>query len=326
MESPRGEGEEGLVVVVRNKQVILKDYVRGFPKEADFEIKTGDVRLKVEDGSGGVIVKNIYLSVDPYMRLRMHRPQPHPSYFSSFSPSSVMTGNGVAIVVDSGHPNYKKGDLVRGITGWEEYSVITTPETLFKIQTTDIPPSYYLGILGATGLTAYVGLHEICSPEKGEYVFISAASGAVGHLVGQLAKLKGCYVVGSAGSDEKVDLLKSKCGFDEAFNYSKEQDLDAALKRYFPEGIDIYFENVGGQNARYSAAQHETPRQDSSFMVADYYHLYPKFLDEAISYIREGKIMYVEDIVEGLESCPGALMGLFKGRNVGKQVVRVGQD
>ncbi|XP_030459155.1 2-alkenal reductase (NADP(+)-dependent)-like [Syzygium oleosum] len=356
MESLRG-GEEGVVVVVvRNKQVILKDYVRGFPKEADFEIKTGDVRLKVEDGSGGVIVKNIYLSVDPYMRLRMHRPQPHPSYFSSFSPSSVMTGNGVAIVVDSGHPNYKKGDLVRGITGWEEYSVITTPETLFKIQTTDIPPSYYLGILGATGLTAYVGLHEICSPEKGEYVFISAASGAVGHLVGQLAKLKGCYVVGSAGSDEKVDLLKSKCGFDEAFNYSKEQDLDAALKRYFPEGIDIYFENVGGKmldavllNMRLHGriavcgmiSQYNMDKPDGvknlmlivykrlrmeGFMVADYYHLYPKFLDEAISYIREGKIVYVEDIVEGLESCPGALMGLFKGRNVGKQVVRVGQD
>lgn len=355
MESVGGEGEE-VVVVVRNKQVILKDYVSGIPKETDFEIKTGEARLKVEEGSGGVIVKNLYLSVDPYMRLRMRKPQPNPSYFSPFPPGSVVMGNGVGRVVDSGHPNYKKGDLVRGITGWEEYSVITAPESLHKIQTTDIPPSFYLGILGTPGLTAYVGLHEICSPKEGEYVFISAASGAVGHIIGQLAKLKGCYVVGSAGSDEKVDLLKSKCGFDEAFNYNKEQDLDAALKRYFPQGIDIYFENVGGKMldavllnmrphgriavcgmiSQYNMDKPEGVKnlmllvykrlRMEGFMVSAYYDLYPKFLDEAISYIREGKIAYVEDTVEGLESCPGALAGLFEGRNVGKQVVRVGQD
>ncbi|XP_028097778.1 2-alkenal reductase (NADP(+)-dependent)-like, partial [Camellia sinensis] len=150
----------------------------------------------------------------------------------------VIMGHGVAKVIDSGHPNIKKGDFVWGTIGWEEYSLITTPEALFKIDHTDVPLSYYTGILGTPGLTAYVGFHEVCTPKKGEYVFVSAASGAVGQLVGQFAKLMGCYVVGSAGTQEKVDLLK-KLGFDEAFNYKEEHDLDAALKRYFPQGIDI---------------------------------------------------------------------------------------
>ncbi|KAI7745822.1 hypothetical protein M8C21_023288 [Ambrosia artemisiifolia] len=156
-------------------------------------------------------------------------------------------GLGVAKVVDSTHSNFKKGDLVWGWTKWEEYSIINDPQMLFKIEDTEVPLSYYTGILGMPGLTAYVGFYDICAPKKGEYVFVSAASGAVGQLVGQFAKLSGCYVVGSAGTKEKVDLLKSKFGFDEAFNYKEEQDLDAALKRYFPDGIDIYFENVGGK-------------------------------------------------------------------------------
>ncbi|KAG5544716.1 hypothetical protein RHGRI_017234 [Rhododendron griersonianum] len=150
--------------------------------------------------------------------------------------------------MESGHPNFKKGNLVWGITGWEEYSLITTPEEdLFKIDHTDVPLSYYTGILGMPGMTAHAGFYEICAPKKGEYVFVSAAAGAVGQLVGQFAKLMGCYVVGSAGSQEKFDLLKNKFGFDVAFNYKEEHDLDAALKRGFPEGIDIYFDNVGGK-------------------------------------------------------------------------------
>ncbi|KAK2990318.1 hypothetical protein RJ640_003590 [Escallonia rubra] len=267
-----------------------------------------------------------------------------------------IVGFGVAKVLHSGDPNFKEGDLVWGMTGWEEYSlIITTTETLFKIEHTDVPLSYYTGLLGMPGITAYVGFYEICDPKKGEKVFISAASGAVGQIVGQFAKLLGCYVVGSAGTKEKVDLLKNKFGFDEAFNYKEEKDLSAALKRYFPDGIDVYFENVGGVmldavlvNMRLrgriafcgliSQYNREKPEgihnlncliakrvRAEGFLVLDYYHRYPKFLDMVLPYIKQGKISYVEDIAEGLESAPAALVGLFSGRNVGKQVIDIYQ-
>ncbi|XP_062170100.1 2-alkenal reductase (NADP(+)-dependent)-like [Alnus glutinosa] len=345
------KGEEA----VRNKQVILRDYVTGYPKESDMYVTTGSIKLKVPEGSNSVLVKNLYLSCDPYMRNRME-PAANASYIPSFTPGSPIVGHGVGKVLDSAHPNFKKGDLVWGMTGWEEYSLITETESLFEIQHTDVPLSYYTGILGMPGMTAYAGFYEVCSPKKGEYVFISAASGAVGQLVGQFAKLLGCFVVGSAGSKEKVDLLKNKLGFDDAFNYKEEPDLDAALKRYFPEGIDIYFENVGGKTldavllnmrnhgriaacgmiSQYNLDQPEgvknlmflvTKRIHMlGFVVSDYYHLYPKFLDTVLPYIREGKIVYVEDIAEGLESGPAALVGLFSGRNVGKQVVVVARE
>ncbi|XP_052208615.1 2-alkenal reductase (NADP(+)-dependent)-like [Diospyros lotus] len=342
---------------VRNKQVILRDYVTGFPKESDMLLQTATVRLKLpEDYSNnkGVLVKNLYLSCDPYMRGRMRNIQD--SYVDSFTPGSTITGYGVARVLDSAHPDFKKGDLVWGMTGWEEYSLITTPEMLFKIQNADVPLSYYTGILGMPGMTAYVGFYEVCSPKKGECVFVSAASGAVGQLVGQFAKLLGCYVVGSAGTKEKVDLLKNKFGFDEAFNYKEEEDLDAALKRYFPNGIDIYFENVGGKMldavlvnmnlhgriavcgmiSQYNLEQTDGVHNLSylitkrirmeGFIVFDYYHQYPKFLDMILPNIKEGKVAYVEDIAEGLEAAPEALIGLFSGRNVGKQVVVVARE
>ncbi|KAF6164613.1 hypothetical protein GIB67_032841 [Kingdonia uniflora] len=175
------------------------------------------------------------------------------------------------------------------------------------------------------------GFFEIGSPKKGEYVYVSAASGAVGQLVGQFAKLAGCYVVGSAGSGEKVDLLKNKLGFDEAFNYNKEHDLDTTLKRYFPEGIDIYFENVGGKmldavllNMRLNGRIARVHMQ--GFIVSDYYYLYPKFIESTLKYVKEGKFVYLEDLAEGLDSAPAALVGLFTGRNVGKQVVLVARE
>ncbi|KAJ4723813.1 2-alkenal reductase (NADP(+)-dependent) [Melia azedarach] len=339
--------------MVSNKQVILKDYVSGFPKETDMYITTSSIELKVPKDSNGVLLKNLYLSCDPYMRPRMRNVEG--SYAESFKPGSPITGYGVARVLDSENPEFKKGDFVWGMTGWEEYSQITAPH-FFKIQHTDFPLSYYTGILGMPGMTAYVGFYEICSPKKGEYVFISAASGAVGQLVGQFAKLLGCHVVGSAGSQDKVDLLKNKFGFDEAFNYKEEPDLNAALKRYFPEGIDIYFENVGGKmldavllNMRIhgriavcgmiSQYNLDIPEgvhnlmnlivkrvRMEGFLVPDHYHLYPKFLEIIIPHIKEGKIVYVEDTAEGLESAPSALVGLFSGQNVGKQVVKVATE
>ncbi|CAN4095646.1 unnamed protein product [Withania somnifera] len=288
------------------------------------------------------------------MRPRMNKSQG--SYTDSFTPGSPLVGFGVAKVVDSAHPNFKKDDLVWGITGWEEYSIIKAPETLFKIHNTDVPLSYYTGILGMPGITAYGGFYELCSPKKGETVYVSAASGAVGQLVGQFAKLIGCYVVGSAGSKEKVELLKNKFGFDEAFNYKEEKDLSAALKRYFPDGIDIYFENVGGKMldavllnmrvhgriavcgmiSQYNLEQNEgvhnlfcliTKRiRMQGFLALDYFPLYQKFVEMVTPHIKEGKVKYVEDIAEGIESAPSALVGLFSGRNVGKQLVCVAHE
>ncbi|XP_027334639.1 NADPH-dependent oxidoreductase 2-alkenal reductase-like isoform X1 [Abrus precatorius] len=339
----------------RNKQVVLKDYVSGFPKESDMNVVEGTITLKVPEGSNEVLLKNLYLSCDPYMRILMSKTEDLQG-FRNYSPASPLTGYGVSKVIESGHPDYKKGDLVWGFTKWEEYSLVPSALILFKIEHTDVPLSYYTGILGMAGMTAYAGFFEVGSPKKGEKVFVSAASGAVGQLVGQFAKLSDCYVVGSAGSKEKVDLLKNKLGFDEAFNYKEEPDLNTTLQRYFPEGIDIYFENVGGKTldavllnmklhgripvcgmvSQYNLTQPEGVTNLANlifkrvlmqgFLVNEFYHLYGKFLEFVLPHIREGKVVYVEDIVEGLENGPAALVGLFSGRNVGKQVVVLARE
>ncbi|KAL1816447.1 hypothetical protein DCAR_0520845 [Daucus carota subsp. sativus] len=338
---------------VKNDQIILKDYANGSPKETDFGKKTGRIALKVPKDSNGVLVKNLYLSCDPYMGTRFINKK---SYLPPFTPGQVIVGFGVAKVVDSGNSNFKIGDLIWGMTGWEEYSLITDTKSLFKIHHTDVPLSYYTGLLGMPGMTAYGGFFEVCLPKKGETVYVSAASGAVGQLVGQFAKIHGCFVVGSAGTKEKVELLKNKFGFDEAFNYKAEKDLDAALKRCFPSGIDIYFDNVGGKmldtvllnmnlHGRIAVcgmmSQYNLDKPEGiynsfclvskrirmqGFVAFEYFNLYPKFLELVLPCIKEGKMTYVEDIAEGLESAPAALVGLFSGRNVGKQVVVVARE
>ncbi|WJX64924.1 hypothetical protein P8452_49646 [Trifolium repens] len=313
---------------VSNKQVLATDYITGNPKQTDMYLKTSTISLQLPlDASEAVLVKNLVLSCDPYMR------------------GTKRTDR-----------NFKKGDLVWGVTKWEEYSIITKTDSLIKIEHTDVPLSYYTGLLGMPGMTAYAGFYEVGVPKKGDYVFISSAFGAVGQLVGQLAKLMGCYVVGSAGSKYKVDILKNHFGFDEAFNYKEEQDLDATLKKYFPEGIDIYFDNVGGDmleaaliNMRrrgrivvagmISQYELDEPQgiknllnivykqiQVDAFTVYDYYHLYPKFLETILPYVREGKITYVEDIAKGIESGPDALVAMFTGKSSGKQVVLVAHE
>ncbi|KAF0888819.1 hypothetical protein E2562_017813 [Oryza meyeriana var. granulata] len=280
-----------------------------------------------------------------YMRNRMTR-HDVPSYIPDFVP-----GEGTQIS--------KLETFVWGMTGWEEYTLINNPESLIKINHPELPLSYYTGVLGMPGFIAYAGFLEVSKPKKGDYVFVSAASGAVGQMVGQLAKITGCYVIGSAGSDEKVNLLKTKFGFDDAFNY-KEADLDVALRgptlshaapdgrhiRYFPEGIDIYFDNVGGATldavlpnmrlgGRIAAcgmiSQYNLDCPDGGCvwrgsMCVDYFGMYRRFEEEMAGYLREGKVVYVEDIVEGLDAAPAALIGLFTGRNVGKQLVVVSRE
>ncbi|WCJ38925.1 Zinc-binding dehydrogenase family protein [Euphorbia peplus] len=345
--------------VVENRQVIFKGYIDREPKESDMEFRTDHkVDLKVaNNGSQAFWVKNIYLSCDPYMRGRMR--DFHDSYIPPFLPGQPIQGFGISKVVASDNLDFKPGDLISGFTGWEDYSFIDTPMQLRKIQQHEdqsIPLSFHLGLLGMPGFTAYAGFYEVCSPKKGDYVFVSAASGAVGQLVGQLAKLHGCYVIGSAGTSQKVDLLKKKLGFDDAFNYKEEANLDAALKRYFPEGIDIYFDNVGGDmldaallNMKIhgriavcgmisvkslSAAQGICNLSNlisrrikmQGFLQSDYLHLYPQFLEHVSSNYKQGKIVYIEDMKEGLENAPAALAGLFSGENVGKQVIRLAYE
>ncbi|XVE90701.1 hypothetical protein DITRI_Ditri20bG0098100 [Diplodiscus trichospermus] len=343
------------MATTENKQVVLKSYVDGVPKETDIEVKIGKIELKAPKGSGAFLVKNLYLSCDPYMRGRMR--DFHGSYIPPFVPGQPIEGFGVAKVLDSDNPNFKPGDLIAGFTGWEEYSLIHNTSQLRKIQPDDsIPLSYHLGLLGMPGFTAYAGFYEICSPKKEEYVFVSAASGAVGQLVGQLAKLHGCYVVGSAGSSQKVDLLKKRLGFDEAFNYKEEADLDAALKRYFPKGIDIYFDNVGGamlDAALLSMRVHgriavcgmvslssiSDPEgihnlyclvikriKMQGFLQSDYLHKFPLFLEHVTEKYKQGKIVYIEDMNEGIETAPAAFVGLFSGKNIGKQVICVARE
>ncbi|XVF56364.1 hypothetical protein PTKIN_Ptkin06aG0114400 [Pterospermum kingtungense] len=307
-------------------------------------------------GTVGVLLNNLYLACDPYMRHRMsHKHISHPGTIlqSSFSPGSVVVGYGVARVIQSTHPDFKEGDHVWGLTGREEYTFIPNPQTLNKISYTHFPLSYYLGVLGMPGIAAYVGFFNLCCPKRGETVYVSTAAGGVGQLVGQFAKMTGCYVVGSASSKQKVDLAKDKFGFNDAFNYKEEPDLGAALKRYFPEGIDIYFDNVGGRMlgqvllhmkphgriaacgmiSQYNLEEEEGIRnlfsvipksvEIKGYVETDYKHIYPQYLELAIKHLKEGSLVYVEDVAKGLENAASAFVGIFHGRNVSKQIIRV---
>ncbi|GMJ01647.1 hypothetical protein like AT5G16990 [Hibiscus trionum] len=334
-----------------NMKVVLKHYISGSAQETDMNLTAGTIKLKAPLGSNALVVKNLFLSCDPDMIFKMtgHKRE----HCDPYTLGSPLTGYGVAKVLDSAHPDFAMDDLVWGITGWEEYSLISDTKNLIKIKNTDVPLSYYTGILGMPGLTAYVGFYELCAPKKGDYVFVSAACGAVGQLLGQFAKLHGCHVVGSAGSPDQVNLLKNKFGFNEAFNYKQEPDYNATLKRYCPEGIDIYFDNVGGKmldavllNLRPHACivmcgktsqyhlEHPEGIQNlpstvtkeariRGYLAVNYYHLYPKFLEIILTLIKESKVVYVEDISDGLETAQKALVGIINGLNIGKQVVAV---
>ncbi|CAN6380932.1 unnamed protein product [Urochloa humidicola] len=350
-----GHGEEA--AMAKNKKVVLRRHVTGFPTEEDMEIVVDTVALRVPAGSTAVLVKNLYLSCDPWVRGRMSKHDegatvPAPDFVVGEPLANFTVGK----VIDSTHPEFNAGDHVWGMSGWEEYTLVTQPESLIKIKHTELPLSYYTGVLGMTGLTAYAGIMEVGRPKRGDFVFVSAASGAVGQVVGQLAKIAGCYVVGSAGSDEKVNLLKTKFGYDDAFNYKSETDLAAALKRRLPDGIDIYFDNVGGATldaallqmrkggtvvvcgmiSQYNLEQPDGVRnlftiipksvRVEGFNVGGYFHMYSRFEEEMAGYIKEGKVIVVEDVVEGIESAPAALVGLFAGRNVGKQLMAIARE
>jgi NADPH-dependent curcumin reductase CurA len=277
------------------------------------------------------------------------------SHHPSFRIGQVLEGFGVSEVVQSANPNFKPGDHVTSWTKWEEYSVIAEGKGLKLIdRSVAAPLSYYVGALGMPGFTAYVGLYEVLKPKKGETIFVSAASGAVGQMVGQLAREAGLYVVGSAGSQDKIKLLTSKLGYNAAFNYKEEEDINAALKKYCPRGIDMYFENVGGKTldavidnmnpfgrvavcgliAQWTDGKAEGGLLNlyqliskrirmQGFFQSDYQHLQPKFMELVAGYVKQDKLVYLEDIAQGLENAPDAFCRMMKGSKIGKQIIQV---
>ncbi|XP_058074467.1 2-alkenal reductase (NADP(+)-dependent)-like [Magnolia sinica] len=344
---------------VENKFVTIKGYVDGPPSESDFEVAFAVRVLKADQGSNDVIVKNICVSVDPYQINRMKNyssSQTTSSFATRLVPGEGIDAYGIGRVVASDNSEFAEGDIVVGLLGWEEYSVVRGGNWLRRINSTEFPFSYHVGILGLSGLTAYSGFYNICKPKKGEKVFVSAATGSVGHVVGQLAKLFGCYVVGCAGSKQKVDVLKDKLGFDDAFNYKDEPDLKSALKRYFPDGIDIYFDNVGGEMLEAAVANMNTFGRVAvcgviseyiddgrrvapdmldvvykritiqGFLASDHMNVMADFISTISDHLRNAKIHALEDISQGLESAPAAFLGLFRGHNVGKKLVRISAD
>uniref|UniRef100_A0A5B6YXU6 Enoyl reductase (ER) domain-containing protein n=1 Tax=Davidia involucrata TaxID=16924 RepID=A0A5B6YXU6_DAVIN len=344
---------------VTNKYVAIRTHIEGAPQDSDFELKTEALCLSVEPGSNDVVVKILYVSIDPYQINRMKKyssSQKSSSFAVGITPGQAIDAYGVGRVVVSGHPGFERDDLVVGVISWGEYCIVRGGNMLNKLDSMGFPLSYHVGILGFSGLTAYGGFFELCKPKKGEKVFVSAASGSVGNLVGQYAKLFGCYVVGCAGTKRKIELLKEKLGFDDAFNYKEETDLKSALKRYFPEGIDIYFDNVGAEMLEAAVANMNTfgrvavcgvisEYTDSKkraapdmldvvykritmqgFLAADLMNVYADFMSTTTDHLRTGKMQAIEDISHGIENVPSAFIGLFCGDNVGKKIVQITDD
>jgi len=329
-----------------SREVRLKQRPVGLPRAADFELATVEVGPPAD---GEVLVKNLYMSVDPYMRGRM---TDRPSYVPPFEIGAALQGGAVGEVVASSADGFKPGDIVSSMYGWRE--AFTAPANhLQKIETHGLPVQAFLGVAGMPGLTAYVGLTRIAEMKAGDIVFVSAAAGAVGQVACQVARLKGCTVIGSAGGPEKAAFLR-EIGVDQVIDYKAEPDLKAALKQAAPKGIDVYFENVGGAhleaaldsarvNARFamcgmiSLYNDEKPEPGPSnlalvigkrlrlqgFIVSDHFDLAPHFVSELSGWIKAGQFHYRETVDEGIAAAPGAFLKLFTGENFGKMLVKL---
>jgi len=331
-----------------NRQITLAARPSGFPTEGDFRLVEAPVPVP---GEGEILVRNLYLSLDPYMRGRMNDTK---SYAEPVAIGGVMTGEAVGRVIESKDARFREGDIAAGMTGWQEYGVLAAGEAR-KVDAGVAPVSTALGVLGMPGLTAYFGLLEIGRPKAGETVVVSGGAGAVGAVAGQIAKIKGCRVVGIAGSDAKVDYMTGELGFDAAFNYKTAASYYHKLAELCPGGIDVYFDNVGGaitdavfrlindrarvvicgQISQYNLKRPEMgPRflwtlivhqaRVEGFLVFQFKERYEEGLRDLTRWVREGKIRYRESVAEGIENAPRAFIGMLRGENTGKQLVKVG--
>jgi NADPH-dependent curcumin reductase CurA len=329
----------------RNTQVLLAQRPKGEPTPDDFKIVETDLP---NVGQGEFLVRNHYLSLDPYMRGRMNDQK---SYAPPLALGDVMVGATVGEVTASNHPKFQPGDMVTGDFGWQVYA-ISDGANVQKIVDKDLPASLYLGVLGMTGVTAYVGLLDIGQPKVGETVVVTAASGAVGSVVGQIARIKGCHVVGIAGGPEKCRYVVDELEMDACVDY-KADNLWKDLKAACPEGIDVCFENVGGPIfdtilfqinpfarialcglvSQYNATQAYRMKSMASvlvnrarlqgFIVSDHIQRWPQAIKDLSQWVREGRIKYRESVVQGLENAPEAFIGLLKGKNFGKQLIKL---
>ncbi len=336
-----------------NRRIVLAARPEGAPKDSDFRMEEAAVP---DPGPGEVLSRTIHLSLDPYMRGRLNDAK---SYADPQPLDEVMIGGAVSQVVASNNPAFKEGEFVFAYSGWQDYS-LSDGSDLKKVDPSLAPISTALGVLGMPGMTAYTGLMNIGQPKAGETLVVAAASGAVGAIVGQIARIKGCRVVGVAGGKEKCDYVVEELGFDACLNH-RDPDLSEQLAAACPDGVDIYWENVGGAVfqavlphfndfarmpvcgliAHYNATElppgpNQIPvlmrsvltkrLRIQGFIVFDYAAQEAEFLDHVSGWIRSGKVKYREDFVDGLENTVHAFQGLLEGRNFGKLVVRVSPD
>ncbi|HLF68715.1 MAG TPA: NADP-dependent oxidoreductase [Gaiellaceae bacterium] len=329
-----------------SREIRLAARPQGVPDEALFELVETSIP---EPREGQLVVRNAYFSVDPYMRPRMNDVR---SYVAPFTLGEAMTGGAVGRVVASRNDRFAEGDWVMHGLGWREWA-LSDGSSMRKVDPTVAPVSTALGVLGMPGFTAYWGLFELGEPKAGETVFVSGAAGAVGSAAGQMAKIAGCHVLGSAGTPEKIAWLE-ELGFDGRFNYH-EQPVREALRELAPEGIDVYFDNVGGDHleaaigllrtygrivacgsvSRYNDVE-ATPGPRNMFMfvtkrlrmqgyiISDHWDRFPEFLERAQEWVRDGRLQYRETVIDGIEHAAHAFLGLFSGENIGKMLVKVG--
>ena len=332
---------------VQSKQIELVSRPDGMPQQSNFEMRTAGVG-PIKDGE--ILVKNQWMSVDPYMRGRMKDTD---SYVPPFQIDEPLEGGCIGEVIQSQNADFKEGDMVLGNLGWREYWT-SNGEGVTKIDPNIAPPQAFLGALGMTGMTAWVGLHKIAQLKEGSTVFVSAASGAVGSIVCQLAKAMDCRVIGSAGKQEKIQWLKDKTGIDAVINYKEVDNLSEELAKHAPDGIDVYFDNVGsdhleaaidnmndfgccvecGMIATYNATEAPAAPRNmfkviakrlriQGFIVRDHMDSKDEFVSDMATLIQQDKVVWEESVTDGIENAPDAFIGLFEGDNLGKQLVRL---
>jgi NADPH-dependent curcumin reductase CurA len=335
---------------VVSREIRLAARPAGMPRQEDFELAERTVRAPL---AGEILVRNLWMSVDPYMRGRM---RPFRNYVEPFVVGEPLEGECLGEVLESRHPGFARGDIVYSLNGWRELWV-GPPEHVTHVDPDLAPLSAYLGVMGMPGFTAWIGLREIAGLQPGETVFVSSAAGAVGSVACQIAKLDGCRVIGSAGSPAKTQWLQDALGVDAAINYKERGSLAGALARAAPDGIDVYFDNVGDdhleaalqvlrEHGRVAACgmiatyNQLLPRRGPrnllqvvvkrltirGFLVQDHEHRLPAFHAEMGEWIRAGRITWRETVHEGIASAPGAFIGLFHGENVGKMLVKLDAD